>query len=411
MRRIAPPKRCGTVPVQRVGPPSSVRPARMLLYSSRHYEQVVWRCGQTEFEDVICAVDDVDMVAPKLIDRSLAHGRTLEKIQRLARRKLGIDVGLAPRLERVRLTRDYELFCMYVQGLADLEALDAIPDWRKRCAKAVCLIEEIWAADLSGWGQQTLERLAEFDQITCGHYGTIKPLQKLVGRTCWWLPGAVDAFRFFPGPAPPPRSIDVYSMGRRSELSHRALLDHATKHGWLYLFDTLEPRRVREGDLVQHRVQLAELVKRTRYFVANKGRADAIERIHTQEELGLRSFEGAAGGAVLLGQFPKSDVARALFDWPDAHIEVPYDSTDMPAIIDALERTPERVARIRRDNVVNSLRRHDWAYRWRCVLTALDMAPSEPLMHRERQLHELATRVERAVPHELEGRTARRATR
>ena len=386
--------------------PSARRRARTLLYSSRHYEQVVWRCGQTEFEDVICHVDDVDMVAPKPLDRTFVRGRALEKIQGVARRKLGVEFELAPQLEPVRLAHDYELFCVYLQGLGDLAALDAIPDWRKRCAKAVCVIEELWVNDLSGWGQQTLKRLAEFDQITCGHHGTVEPLQKLVGRTCRWLPGAVDALRFFPGHTPPPRHIDVFSMGRRSERSHRALFEHACKHGWMYLFDTLEPRRVRDGDLVQHRVQLAELVKRTRYFVANKGRVDAAERTHAQEELGFRSFEGAAGGAVLLGQFPKSDAARSLFDWPDAHIEVPYNSTDMPAVIDALERSPERVARIRRDNVVNTLRRHDWAYRWHGLLSALDMAPAEALLHREHLLHELAERAELAGTHEAEGRTA-----
>jgi len=268
------------------------------------------------------------------------------------------------------------------------------------------MIEEIWVNDLDGWGDKTLKQLAQFDHVSCGHHGTVQPLQRLIGRPCFWLPGAVDALRFYPGLLPVPRTIDVYSMGRRSEISHRALLEHAAKHGWTYLFDTLEPRRVRDGDLVQHRKQLAELVKRTRYFVANMGRVDAVERTHAQQELGLRSFEGTAGGAVLVGQFPKSDAAKALFDWPDAHIEVPYDSTDMPEVIDALDRTPERVARIRRDNVVHSLRRHDWVYRWSRVLQALDVQPREALLRRTQQLQELATLTdEQGTAHETEDRS------
>jgi hypothetical protein len=373
----------------------SVLVPRTLLLSTRKYEQDVWRSGQAEFENVVDTVEHIDVLAPARSQQ--APGFVLRQADRVTRRLLSVGLSYTPRIEPVQHTRDYELFCLYIQNLGDLLVLEAAPEWRKRCAKAVCFIEELWLRGLSRSGQRPLEHLANFDLILCGHHGTVAPLAKLVGRRCEWSPGAVDALRFFPGALPPRRTIDVFAMGRRSEISHRALLERATPAGWTYLFDTLEPRRVRGGDLMQHRTQLAELVKRSRYFLANRGRIDRVGDTGAQEELGFRSFEGAAGGAVLLGHVPNGDHVTAMFDWPDAHIHVPYDSTAMPDVIASLDREPERVARIRRDNVVNSLRRHDWVHRWRSALAWLDIAPTERLKQRVQQLEELAAFAERAT--------------
>lgn len=361
---------------------------RTLLLSSRKYEHDVWRCGQVEFENVVCAVDDVDLAAPRASQRS--PGRALRQLERLTRRAFGVKLSYEPQLERIRLTRDYELFCVYVQGFHDLAVLDAIPDWRSRCAKAVCFIEEIWARGLVHWSDRTFEQLTRFDLVTCVQHGTVAPLSALVGTRCEWLPAGIDTLRFFPGLMPPSRTIDVYAMGRHSEPTHRALLAHAQAHDWTYLFDTLEVRRVRGGDHMQHRQQLAELVKRSRYFVANRSRVDRPAEIGPQQELGFRSFEGAAGGAVLIGDAPRGQHVDELFDWPDAHIHVPFDSTDMQDVIAALDRDPERVASISQQNVTQSLLRHDWAYRFSSALGWLGVAPLERLARRTQQLAELA---------------------
>jgi hypothetical protein len=332
------------------------------------------------------------LVAPRVSQR--LPGKVLRKAQRVAKRAFGLQVSYSPQLEPIRIERKYELFCLYVQGLGDLDVLDAAPNWRRRCTKAVCFVEELWVRELGRWGRRTLQRLAEFDLIVCGHYGTVAPLRALVDRPCEWSPGGVDALRFFPGLHPPRRTIDLFAMGRRSDESHGALLRDAAAHDWTYLFDTLEPRRVRAGDHEQHRTQLAELVKRSRYFMVNKARVDAIEDIGAQEELGFRSFEGAAGGAVLIGHVPRGKHVDTLFDWPDAHIHVPFHSTEMADVIVSLDRDPERVERIRRDNVVNSLRRHDWSYRWRNVLEILGVTQTERLAQRTQRLHELAALTE-----------------
>ena len=364
---------------------------RTLLLSTRNYEQDVWRCGPVEFENVVCSVDDVDLIAPQARQRT--PGFVLRQCERVTRRAFAIEFSHVPRLERVRLSRDYELLFFYAQGLGDLAVLDAVPDWRKRCVKAVCFVEESWAHGLAQWSGRTFDQLAKFDLIVCSQHGSVGPLARRAGQRCEWLPAGIDTLRFHPGFRPPPRTIDVFAMGRRSEVSHRVLLEHATRHGWTYLFDTLEVRRVRGGDHMQHRRQLAELVKRSRYFLANRGRIDRVEDTGEQEEVGLRSLEGAAGGAVLIGDAPRGAHVAAMFGWPDAHIHVPFDSTDIAEVISALDREPERLARIRRENVVQSLRRHDWAHRWQTVLGMLGLAPTERLRLRMQELEQLAVRT------------------
>jgi hypothetical protein len=163
---------------------------------------------------------------------------------------------------------------------------------------------------------------------------------------------------------------------------------------WTYLFDTVNATSVRET-CDEHRQQLAEIIKRTRYFMANKAKVDAPHHRGTQEELGFRSFEGAAGGAVLIGETPKVPSLGQLFDWPDAHIHVPFDSTEVGAVIEELQKDPERVRRIRRNNVVNSLRRHDFAYRWQTILDAIGLPARPQLAQRIAKLNALADSIDR----------------
>lgn len=106
--------------------------------------------------------------------------------------------------------------------------------------------------------------------------------------------------------------------------------------------------------------------------------------------MGFRFFEGAAAGAVMFGEPPDTEIFRGLFDWPDAVVRVPYDSPDAPAMLSALDQDPERLARIRRDNVVNSLLRHDWLHRWRKLLELAGLEPSAAFYQREERLQQLA---------------------
>jgi Glycosyl transferases group 1 len=362
---------------------------RVLIWSPRGYDRNLWRCGQFEFEDVICEIDEVDLVAPMALERG--QGFAARRLREVSTRLAKVDFHFQDVLPRTRLTQDYELFFFYAQSLNDLHLLKRLPGWRSRARKAVCLLEEVWITDLEQG--RVPRQLRKFDALVVNFHGSVERMQEVTKLPCKWVPAGVDALRFFPGIPAPARSIDIFGMGRRSDVAHSALSAHASEHGWTYLFDTVDPARVRDSASA-HRSQLAEMVKRTRYFVVNKARLDTPWMTAGQEEVAFRSFEGAAAGAVMIGDSPQAPYVEQLFDWTDAHIRVPHDSPDIAAVIAKLEQEPERVQRIRRDNVLNSLRRHDWAYRWQAVLELVGLPAHQRQRARLARLEECAHAVE-----------------
>ncbi len=113
-----------------------------------------------------------------------------------------------------------------------------------------------------------------------------------------------------------------------------------------------------------------------------------------ERALSTRYFEGAAGGAILLGSRPGCPEFDDLFDWPDAVVDIAPDGSDLRQVLAALEADPERVAAARIANVVNSLRRHDWAVRWASILDTLDLPRTEAHDARLRQLAHAAEQIE-----------------
>lgn len=352
--------------------------ARVLLLSRRGLDPVISRCCPYEFEDVICAVDRVDLLVPTYRRRSyFILDRALNKLGRRAAALGGVNPGIrAP-----RLTRDYELFFAVFQFATDAAALNAVPGWRERSRLAACWLEELWAGDLRRF-QAQLALLRRFDVIFTNCLGSVEGLARATGRPVFYQPPGVDALTFHPGAPPMERVIDVYNMGRRHPATHQALLAWAQEGRRFYLFDTFQGN-IRVQVPAEHRLQLANLIKRSRFFLANRAKANEEGETKRQEELGFRFFEGAAGGAVMIGEAPEVSSFREHFDWPDALIPMPFGGTGIGELIAELEAQPERLARIRAANVANVLRRHDWVYRWRAVLAHLELPLPAALHERE----------------------------
>lgn len=362
--------------------------ARVLVVSNRRFHPVVWRCAAFEAEDVISAVDRVAMVAP--LARRRGQGRGTQFVQRAMRQAAGVTLAFDLRPEPVRLEGSYDLFIYIAQNPGDVAFLEAVPGWRRRCKYAVCFIEELWISELAR--ARKLALLEPFDRILLPFRATAAPLAEKIGVPCEWLPPALDALRFCPWPDPPARTVDFFGMGRRSELTHRALREHAARRGWSYTYDTVfDYQWVRNPQ--EHRELLADTIKRSRYFMVNKAKIDAVAQTRGQEELAYRFVEGAAGGAVMIGDAPNAPCFTDAFDWTDAVIPLPYGATNIGDVLDELERQPQRLEQIRRSNVENVLRRHDWAHRWAYILGLAGLPPAPALQARLQRLEQLACEV------------------
>ena len=365
----------------------------VLLLSMRRLADLVAFCLQYELEDVFAEVtgaDRVDAGDPASLERS----RRAYKLARFATGSRRFARRWGPRPSTVRLERDYELFFPVFNHVHELFALAAVPDWRRRCRVAACFINELWAHLLPGY---LLELLAEFDHVFVGVSHIVGDVERIVGRPCTYLPLAVDVLRFAPSPERPDRAIDVCNIGRRSPVTHGALMDLAREGRFFYYYDTVaasgagrKERTFRVDNPSEHRLLLASLLRRSRYFIANRGRINEPEYTRGHDEISGRFYEGAAAGTVMLGEPPRTDEFERQFDWPDAVIRLPFDSPDVGRTLAELDRDPERLARIRRDNVANAALRHDWVHRIRTVFETLGLQPTEGMLARERRLQPLA---------------------
>jgi hypothetical protein len=369
----------------------------VLLLSSRRLANLVAYCAQYEFEDVVTEVTGADRVdaggeaALELSRRAYKLVRTASRSPRLAR-------WLAPQPATVALQREYELFLPIFNHTHELYALATVRDWRSRCKIAACFITEVWAHLLP---EYLLELLGQFDHIFVGMRHCVEEVRRITGRPCSYLPQAADVLRFSPWPDPPARGIDVCNIGRRSAVSHDALVSLAAAREIFYYFDTFvggagkdrKQRTFRVADPRQHRLLLASLLQRSRYYIANRSRINEPEHTGGHEEISGRFYEGAAAGAVMLGEPPNTEEFRLQFDWPDAVIRVPFDCPAFASVLAELDRDPSRLARIRRDSVCNAARRHDWLHRLEAIFAAVGMEPTPGMRDRRRRLSELADLV------------------
>ncbi len=160
------------------------------------------------------------------------------------------------------------------------------------------------------------------------------------------------------------------------------------ENGLFYLHDSIAGHQAINSK--EHRALFANVAKRSRYFVVNPGAIDQPDKRGNQIEIGSRFFEGAASGAIMVGERPKNEVFERLFDWPEAVTPLPYDSCDIDMVIRDLDGDPERQDRIRRTNVAQALMRHDCVYRWEAVLKTVGHEPMQGVMERKERLRKLA---------------------
>ncbi len=400
-------------PVDRMPPSAMTRPMRapslrpavpahlsfvegggMALQSSRRRVDL-WVAYATmyEFEDVIAAVTGADRIEAIDADIETAYRRLYRVVRKLSGSpRLARSLSAPPALT---LMRDYDLFFPVFNTPYELFGLASLPNWRQRCGKAACFVMEYWTHQFNP--DYLLELLAPFDHIFVGTLNSVDKIAAVTGRPCSFLPPAADVLRFSPLPKPPDRHIDVLNLGRRSEITHEALLEMAGKRQIHYFHDTVAPSGANKmqrsfcvDDPAAHRQLLAAHLQRSRYFVANRARANEAEYAQHLDEISYRFYEGAAAGVVMIGEAPRTENFRKQFDWEDAVFHVPFNAPDIAERLAALDADPARMAAARRRNLHQSALRHDWVHRIRRVFEVLDLKPTDAMRAREARLAELA---------------------
>jgi hypothetical protein len=368
---------------------ATARP-RILLFSQRNLagseaaKSVLFRYPHYEFEDLICDMDSVSVVSPW-------PGKKYQRRHELAKQVAWRwPVILNPGVSKVDVSGTYDLFFAICGSPIDLLALKALPDWRRLAQRSICLIDELWVTELSIY-RSYLPLLAKFDCVLLYYSQSVKAVSEAIGRPCRFLAPGVDALLFCPHRHAPRRAVDVYSVGRRSESTHQALLRLAARKELFYVYDSVLGNR--SIDAKEHRLLLANTAKRSRYFLVNPALVDRQDVRGDQQEMGGRYFEGAAAGAIMIGECPKNEQFGKLFDWPNAVINLPYGSADIAEVMEHLESDPDLEASMRRNNVAQALLRHDWAYRWEEVLHAGGLEPQQGLLDRKSRLERLAKEV------------------
>ena len=375
--------------------------ARICLFSQRNIGKLISRCGHFEYEDVISQVDDVDLIL-------------LEPYEFLKSEVGSIDTGNSPLniwykcanrivrytpvssinsgIRKIKIKKNYELFLAFFQFPNNIISINAVDGWRERCRVSACWIDDLWKGDLHLWKKQ-LKMLSNFDYIFLNYYQSIPYVQEIVGRPCVYMAPGIDMIRFCPYPDPPDRVIDIYNMGRKSQIIHKELLKMSEITNALYLFDTI--KRMETDNHKEHRDLFANLVKRSRYFLVNIAKVGRDSETKGQVEVGFRFFEGAGAGAIMIGDAPDTENFKKEFDWPDVVIKLNKDGNNLGEIFRALDADPNRQKTIRKNNIVQSLLRHDWSYRWKDILKLVDLKPMPALNERENKLKMLAKIAEK----------------
>ena len=370
---------------------------KVLLLSQRRISDLVAYCVAYEFEDIFAAVTDAERIDASDLP-SMEFSRRAYKLSRLASGSPRLARRLAPHpRSKVVLDRDFELFFPVFSHPHELYSLATIPNWHERCRKAACFITEVRSDSLP---EYLLELLSAFDHVFVGFRNNVKDVARITGRPCTYLPLAVDVLRFAPASLDEPRTINVCNIGRRSPVTHEALLEEAERQQSFYYYDTvaasgedLKGRAFRVDRPHEHRRMLATLLKHSCYYIANRSYINKPELTVGGDEISARFYEGSAAGTVMIGEAPRTEEFKQQFDWPDAVIHVPFDSPDIGRVLTDLNRDPERLRAVRRNNVREAALRHDWLHRMQVVFASLGLAPTDAMRARARRLDQIASQM------------------
>jgi hypothetical protein len=384
--------------------------APSLGLSVRNVRTLVGYASLYEFEDFLQEIGAASLIKIenyKVIERSRKVFKAFKKLDGSGNIGSFVSRFFIPRKSQFHLDRDYNIFLPTFNSPFELFCLSAVQGWRDRSRYAACYINEVWEAQLKDC-DYLVELLKDFDHIFVGLHHSVDSVKRLTGKPCTYLPIGVDALKFCPFSSRDfTRSIDVLNIGRRSDVTHQALLDMAAQQDIFYYYDTVSTQAVANASKQstfhvknpqEHRLLLSKLLKMSRYFIANRAIANDPQRTGGKSEIPARFFEGSAAGTVMLGDAPETKVFAEYFDWEDAVIRLPFDAYHIAEVIAELDAQPERVDTIRRNNAINALLKHDWLHRLQVIYQTFDLPPSAAMEQRSAQISAMVDQIQQSTP-------------
>ena len=172
----------------------------------------------------------------------------------------------------------------------------------------------------------------------------------------------------------PVRCIDVIGFGRQPQSFHREFQRsfHTRQSNVLYLHS---PIGSSAGPAVwDERPMMLKLLQRSKMSLAFHLLVEPQgNRPRAANFVTSRWFESLATGCIVVGKRPPGKMAAEMFDWPNALIELPDIPSEATDLIQTLLSDAEFLQEVRKRNVLEMCRQHDWRYRIRDIYAQFDL--------------------------------------
>lgn len=232
--------------------------------------------------------------------------------------------------------------------------------------------------------------LEKFDVITsfCGDLAAL--FETRTGVRTIYLPPHTDVLGF--GSAHDFRPIDLIVVGRRHATLHTPLqlYFNAPGRNRLFLdFMTRTQLRHRHGTAEdEFRILMGAYTRSKAAFCFDPA---GIDRFIDRSPLTERWVHCWAAGCTVIGSTPTGRGVAQQLDWPEATLDLPTDPESAIEMVEALLADQDGLARRRRRNSIEALRRHDTRHRLRDLLDHFGLPRPERL---KQGLDALARRAE-----------------
>jgi glycosyl transferase family 1 len=331
------------------------RPPRVLVPTDRGWYPHLAHCVAMGLEDAMCAVADADLL-------------------HLPAHAVRPGLGSLRRVKRVRPPRErYDLGFFAAMSPSWVRSLRFVEELRDRCDQVAVYIFDSWPSQTRPF-RLYRRQWSLVDKVFVSYPEAVEAYADLVECPVEYLPQAVEPKLFHP--YRDQRPIEILSVGRRLEATHRQLLELASKDDLFYHFT--EADTCWAHDLDDSRALLGRLSQSARLQVCWPVEITTPARAGGISPVTARWFEAAASGSLILGSRPRAAEFDRLFPYADLVHELdPASPTELERTVrSALSRWEEQRSELRA--LAEDIHaRHSWTRRCATILESLGLEERE----------------------------------